>query len=305
MIEPTLRNMKNYLLILIASATVLFSCNGKLKQLKEENERLAQEGVTQDSLLNHFMTSFNDFEANLEQIKARENLITMQSGDPEMRKDTKGKILDDLQAISDLMDKNRGIIDDLNEKIKNSEIKNKQFRNMIARLNKQMKERDASIEELKGQLADANFKVEELAVRVSDLNSRAEALSTDNELKAARLSAQDSTLSSQQELIEQQVERLNTAYYVAGTAKELKDKNVVVSRKQVNGDFDPSAFTQIDITQTESIPFDARKARILTHHPSSSYELVDTDEDKHIDQIAIRNPETFWKQSKYLVVVLK
>lgn len=297
--------MKNYLLILIASATVLFSCNGKLKQLKEENERLAQEGVTQDSLLNHFMTSFNDFEANLEQIKARENLITMQSGDPEMRKDTKGKILDDLQAISDLMDKNRGIIDDLNEKIKNSEIKNKQFRNMIARLNKQMKERDASIEELKGQLADANFKVEELAVRVSDLNSRAEALSTDNELKAARLSAQDSTLSSQQELIEQQVERLNTAYYVAGTAKELKDKNVVVSRKQVNGDFDPSAFTQIDITQTESIPFDARKARILTHHPSSSYELVDTDEDKHIDQIAIRNPETFWKQSKYLVVVLK
>ncbi len=296
--------MKNYSLILIASALMLFSCNGKLKKLENQNQLLTEENSTQDSLLNDFMNSFNTFEDNLDRIKERENIISVQSSNPEIRKDGKDQINDDLNIIAELLANNREIIEDLNKKLKNSDVKNKQFRRMVARLNKQLEERSASILVLTEQLAEVNIKVDNLNLRVDELTTQASELSADNEAKGARLSEQEGRITEQTEQLAAQTERMNTAYYVAGTAKELKEKNVIVKSKKMTGDFDRSAFTKIDITQTQSIPFDSKKARILTYHPSSSYALVDTDDDKKIDQLEIKNPENFWRSSKYLVVVL-
>jgi len=296
--------MKNFVFISIAAALMLFSCNGKLKKLEQENQRLAMESQQQDSLLNDFMEAFNDFEENLTVIKERENLIAVQSEDPEIQKEGKDRINEDLQMIGDLMAKNRQIIEDLNEKLKNSEIKNKQFRRMIARLNQQLAEKDTSIAQLTAQLADANIQVEELNTRVSDLSSRTEALAAANEEKTARMAEQEARMQEQREMLENQTEELNTAYFIAGTAKELKEKNVIVKAKKINNDFAEDAFTRIDITQTQNIPFDSKKARLLTSHPSYSYELVDTNEDKRIDQLSIKDPNAFWKHSRYLVVVL-
>ncbi|MEZ4825231.1 MAG: hypothetical protein R3C61_02895 [Bacteroidia bacterium] len=61
------------------------------------------------------------------------------------------------------------------------------------------------------------------------------------------------------------------------------------------------AFTAIDITKVSSIPFDSKKAELLTSHPSDSY--VFNQENKKITSLEITNPEKFWKASKYLVVV--
>lgn len=296
--------MKNYCLIFIASALVLFSCNGKLKRLEDQNQLLTEENQAQDSLLNDFMDSFNTFEENLDRIKERENIIALQSEDVENNKDGKDRINDDLQLIGNLLQQNREIIDELNKKLKNSDIKNKQLRNMIARLTKQLEEKDLSITQLTQQLADKNVEVDGLAARVDDLSLRAETLASDNESKNTRISDQETRITEQSDQLAQQTEQLNTAYFIAGTAKELKEKNIIVKSKKINNDFDPSAFTKIDITETQAIPFDSKKARILTYHPSSSYSLADTDDDKNIDQLEIKNPENFWKKSKYLVVVL-
>lgn len=295
--------MKNYCFILIASALVLFNCTGKVKQLENQNQLLTQENQSQDSLLNDFMDSFNQFDENLDRIKERENIISMESDNIE-NQDGKDRINNDLELIANLLQQNREIIDDLNKKLKNSDIKNKQFRNMIARLTKQLEEKDASIVTLTQQLADMNIQVDGLSTRVDELSLRAENLSSDNETKNTRISEQEARIAAQGEEISGQTERLNTAYFIAGTAKELKEKNIIVKSKKINNDFDPAAFTRIDITETHEIPFDSKKARILTYHPSNSYALNDTDEDKKIDQLEIKNPETFWKKSKYLVVVL-
>lgn len=296
--------MKNYCLIMIASALVLFSCNGKLKRLEDQNQLLADENQMQDSLLNDFMDSFNTFEDNLDRIKERENILSLQGGDIESVKDGKDQINDDLQLIGNLLQQNREIIDELNKKLKNSDIKNKQLRNMIARLTKQLEEKGVSITQLTQQLADKNIEVDGLTARLDDLSLRAETLSSDNESKSNTISDQDTRITEQSEKIAQQTEQLNTAYFIAGTAKELKAKNIIIKSKKINNNFDPSAFTKIDITETQAIPFDSKKARILTYHPSNSYTLADTDDDKNIDHLEIKNPENFWKKSKYLVVVL-
>ena len=60
-------------------------------------------------------------------------------------------------------------------------------------------------------------------------------------------------------------------------------------------------FTQVDITTTNEINLAATKAKVVTNHPSSSYEIKG---EKTADRIIIKDPEAFWSASKYLVVIV-
>ena len=130
-------NFIKYFLIITLAVTI-FSCNsGKIKKLEEENNSLIEQTAQKDSLLNNFMSAFNDFESNLELIKENESLISMNSGDPEMRVDQKEKILSDIQMINQLLDDNKSIIADLSSRLEGSDAKLGEFRRMVSRLKKQ------------------------------------------------------------------------------------------------------------------------------------------------------------------------
>ena len=64
------------IMIILVSTTVLFGCNAdKLKQLEQRNSELTVQGQLQDSLLNDFVGTFNQFEENLEMIKEKERSL--------------------------------------------------------------------------------------------------------------------------------------------------------------------------------------------------------------------------------------
>jgi hypothetical protein len=69
-------------------------------------------------------------------------------------------------------------------------------------------------------------------------------------------------------------------------------------------DITDSLFAQIDITQLKYIPVNSREAKLITEHPTGSYEFIREGDDV-IASIEIKDPELFWKISRYAVVELK
>ena len=65
-------------------------------------------------------------------------------------------------------------------------------------------------------------------------------------------------------------------------------------------------FTKISIEKTNDIPIFATKKGVefVTKHPTDSYELVTNDEGAVVS-IKILDKTKFWRQSHYLVVVIK
>ena len=139
-----------------------------------------------------------------------------------------------------------------------------------------------------------NIKVENLNPQVTQLNTNVSNLSNENKDK--------------QKVIEEKTAELNTAYFIIGTVKELKEKNIIKKEgflgtaKDVNSDIDKSLMTKVDITKVTSIPIMKKKATVISTHPASSYKI---EGEKSADNLVILNQAEFWSLSKVLVISVK
>ena len=97
--------------------------------------------------------------------------------------------------------------------------------------------------------------------------------------------------------------QLNTAWFVYGTKKELKEQHIIEDGKVLRSNFNREYFTKIDIRIDKEIRLYSRSANILTAHPQSSYTLQQDANKQYI--LRITNPQLFWSTSKYLVVLVK
>ncbi|MEO0470002.1 MAG: hypothetical protein AAF206_10315 [Bacteroidota bacterium] len=292
----------SFLLLLLT-----FGCNGKkISQLEEHNQNLTARTELQDSLLNDFLNAFNEFQDNLDLIKEKESLITMGTGDPEMQKEAKDQILADIQTINELLDQNRGLITELEGKLEGSEGRVRELSRTVKRLRKQLGERDKEVIALKQDLVARNFEVEQLNLTLDTLQRYSADLSLQNQQQAARISLNEEEIVRQSQVIETQSTQLNKAFYIAGTAKQLRKMNVLsksaLLKPTLNADLNESVFTEIDIQSFKRVPVRGKKAKIITKHPSSSYAMNEVR--GKVQNIEIKNPESFWQTSRYLVVVL-
>ncbi len=131
--------------------------------------------------------------------------------------------------------------------------------------------------------------IAELDQTISDLNTNMSDLKTESEQKTQTINSQD--------------KQLNTAWFAFGTKKELKAQNILVKGKVLQGNFNKSYFTKIDIRVEKEIKLYSKSAKILTMHPSSSYSLTTDAKDQYV--LRITNPDIFWSTSKYLVIQVK
>ncbi len=111
------------------------------------------------------------------------------------------------------------------------------------------------------------------------------------------------------ETIETQTTQLNTAYFVYGSAKELRDFGVIEKSGGVLGigktpvikkNFNHDYFTEVDIRQVDFIPLKVKKAKLISVHPLESFHFSNK---KSADTLFIDNRSEFWKTSKYLVIL--
>ena len=294
---------KLLLLMLIPAMLMTVSCNKQKEEnarLKAKNDSLLALGFQKDTTVMEFVRAFNEIQSNLDSIKMKENMIGQNTkGGTEVQASAREQITGDINAIYQLLEKNRSAVASLQKKLKASNTKNAQLEAMIDNLNKSIVEKDAEIAELKDQLGKLNIKVTDLGNQVTTLNTNVDNLSADNKAK--------------QQAIDEKTAALNTGYYVIGTAKELMEKKIIDKKggfigigrtKTLTPEFDKSNFTKIDITTLTEIPLNTKKATLLTTHPSTSYKFENGDK-KKVDKLVILNYNNFWNKSKYLVIITK
>ena len=284
-----------YLLFIVVmfSAT---SCNRKeIARLKAKNDSLMMAGSSKDANLVEFVDAFNSIQSNLDSIKQKEQIIDKTAkGGFEVKGDRKEQIQSDINYIYSLLQKNRLLVADLSAKLKKSNKHVAELEKMIENLNKQITEKDGQIADLKEELNKMNIQVKNLNTEVSTLNTNVSNLSNENKEK--------------QKVIEERTAELNTAYFIIGTVKELKDKGVIKKEgflgtaKDVNSNIDKSLMTKVDITTVNSIPIMKKKATVISTHPVSSYKI---EGEKTAENLVILNATEFWSLSKVLVISVK
>ena len=289
------------LAVLIVCAAVMASCDsfsgGSKDQLKAENDSLLMELTQRNAELDEMMGTFNDISEGFRQINAAESRVDLQRGAvAEGSLNAKQQIASDIEFIRQQMDVNKEQIAKLQAMLKNSKTNSSQLKKAVESLTQELNAKTQRIEELQAELASKNIRIQELDAAVTDLNAVKSELTAENEAKAKTVAEQDKAL--------------NTAWFVFGTKKELKDQKILsgsglFKKGSVlkDGDINKDYFTQIDIRTTKEIKLYSKDADVLTTHPTGSYALEK--DDKGLLTLRITNPKEFWSVSKYLVIQVK
>jgi chromosome segregation ATPase len=293
--------MKKYFYVLLIPVLLLASgCNqrkAEIARLKAQNDSLRSVGTDKDSNIAEFVATFNDIETNLDSIKQVERVIDKSAKAGEVKGSRKEQIKSDIKYIYDLQIKNRKMVAELSAKLSKTNKHSAELQKMIDNLNKSIDEKDVQIAQLTDELGKLNIQVKDLNVKVTDLNTNVDNLSADNKKKQADIDAK--------------TEALNTAYYVIGTNRELKDKKIITGQggfigigrtKDIMADLNMNDFTKVDITKVNEIQIMKKKINIITAHPKSSYKL---EGNKTVDKLVILDAKLFWSLSKVLVISAK
>ena len=285
------------LAVLIVCAAVMASCDsfsgGSKNQLKAENDSLLMELTQRNAELDEMMGTFNDISEGFRQINAAESRVDLQRGAvAEGSLNAKQQIASDIEFIR----KHKEQIAKLQSMLKNSKNNSAQLKRAVESLTQELVAKTQRIEELQAELASKNIRIQELDAAVTGLSTEKEELTAENEAKAQTVAEQDKAL--------------NTAWFVFGTKKELKDQKILTNtglfkKGQVlkDSDINKDYFTQVDIRTTKEIKLYSKDADILTTHPAGSYALEK--DDKGQLTLKITNPKDFWSVSKYLVIQVK
>jgi hypothetical protein len=262
-----------------------------VKAQEDRNNSLAIKLHQRDSLVNDYLATFSQIEAELAYIKEQEQILDAQSNDPEFKADDKKQIVKDIQTVYELLEKNKQKIADLNKKLKNSGVEINSLNEKLAMLSQTIEERDKSIEALTVTINEKDTEIAQLNVKIATV---------------------EDSVKFKQKIIDFQTDQLNKAYIAYGNYKELKEKNILTKdggflglgkTKTLTEDLSNEYFTEVDISKAKSFPVFSKEAALITEHPAGSYEWVE--ENDTITYMIVVNPDEFWKISKYAVVETK
>ena len=249
------------LFIFAMCAMALASCNEGAKkaenQARAERDSLNQVIAQKDDEINDMMTTLIDIEEGFREITEAQNRVTLAKNGEGTN--TKQRIAENFQFIQSMMQQNKDLIAKLQQQVRESSVKGDKLKKVIASLQEQMEKKDQQIVEMKEQLELKNIHIGELKYAINSMREDAQALQDENEAQSKTINAQD--------------KQLNTAWYACGTEKELKNQQILVKGKVLQGNFNKDYFTKIDIRVDNTIKLYSKSAKLLTAHPSSSYTL--------------------------------
>ncbi len=293
--------MKKLLTLLMAVCTLALVASCSTKKEKEQ-EAADPNTATIDSLRQALAQSQNEssdmietlsqIQDGFDQINEAEGVVNVESRQGE--RGNKQRILDNMALIQNKLKLNRELIANLQQQLRTSNQSDARTKakleEMVSNFNKQLEEKSREIEDLRAQLAEKDIKIAEQGEQINSLNSSVNDLTQKNEEKARTVAAQD--------------KELNTAYYVFGTKRELKEQRILRRNDVLKGnDFNKDYFTSIDLRVTKTIKLYSKSAKLMTNHPAGSYSLDKDAQGQYT--LRITNPQAFWSVSRYLVIVVK
>lgn len=91
-------------------------------------------------------------------------------------------------------------------------------------------------------------------------------------------------------------------YYVYGTKKELESMSIISNNSINTKSLNKTYFTEIGNDERKEIKLYSKNATVLSNHPSSSYELGKDANGNY--KLNIVDPNSFWSNTKFLVIVV-
>lgn len=272
---------------------MIVSCDqtGNQKQNDSQNEIDSLQTIInqKNDEVNSLMNTFTQIQDGFNQINEAEGRINMLKNNSE-NNNAADVIKENLEFIQTTMAENKRLIEELQAKAKESSIVSTKLKEAIQKLTQQLEDKNKEIENLQAQLAEKDIEINNLGATVTSLTEE------NNEVKASN--------ESYKKLTDNQDAQLNTAWFVYGTSKELKEHKILVKGDVLeNEDFDKDYFTKIDIRKTTSIPLGSKYAKMYTTHPAGSYSLLKDSNGEYT--LRISDPAKFWSVSKYLVIRVK
>ena len=280
------------ILCVALAAFALVSCDGGLKGLvnsdNHENDSLRNIIDQKDNEINDLMGTFNEIQQGFDLINAAEGRVN-QMREGMSGRSTAQNIRENMDFIQQTLEENQRKSEELQNKLNASSINSTKLKEAINSLTKQLNEKNAEVERLRAQLAEKDVKIEELTGTVTTLQDENTQVRQEKE--------------ATEQIARNQDAQLNTAWYVFGTSKELKKQGVLSKGEVLQGEYNKSYFTKIDIRKVTVIPFQSKSAKILTTHPTGSYTLLKDSKGEYA--LHITDVAQFWSVSKYLVVKVK
>ena len=276
---------------MVLCVAVLAGCTNvkREKELTARNDSLTVALNEKNVALDQAMQAIADIQEGFRVINEAEGRVAIQSQGAEGITDAQ-RLKEDILFIQQKMADNRKQIEVLQKKLKAGGAETANLRKVLANLQKELEAKVASIAALQGDLARKN-------IRIAELDSAVVMLTGD-------VNALQEITDAQQEVIEQQITQLNTAWYVYGTAKELKEQNILKDGKVLSStEFNKNYFTEIDVREDKVFPLYAKRAKLLTAHPEGSYEFA-KDEEKLLT-FRIVDADAFWSVSRYMVILVR
>ncbi len=287
--------MKKLILILLLTPLAWFaqSCSGNQEPEKDPVKdsltsvtgELSGTVESQRASLDSFFRAFNDIQANLDEIKQKEKIITQSTatGDVANREE---QIKADIAAIYDLMVKNKQRLASAKKSLKQSDLKTAEMQKTIDNLQASLDAREQEITTLKSQLEALNLELSNLTMNYQEAQQQSAA----------------------------KTEVINTAYYAYGTSKELMKNGILTKEggfigigksKKMSENMDLKYFQKIDITQTKEINLGGsmKKASLSSTHPAGSYKFEGSN--GKFDKLVISDADKFWSVSKYAVIIVE
>ena len=255
------------------------------KALEAQRDSLMMITVDAESEAVEMMSVISEVEANFDRIREAEKYISTQSAkEGEMSQDTRTRIIENFKMINDILQRNKAQLQELNRKYSGSTKEVASLKNTIVRLNREMEESAVRLAGLQQELAAKDEKIAQLSQDITALAIEAE---------------------QQSITIQEQDRSLNTAYYVFGTQKELKDQKILSggfmkATRVLQDTFNKEYFLTIDIREVTEIPLYAKKAKLWSTHPEGTYEFVTLKDGNLLFQVT--DTQRFWSLTKYLII---
>lgn len=281
-------------LLFVAAILTLTSCDQMFKGTQPSESDLRGDSLQslldqRDSELNELIDAFNEIQDGMNQINEAEGRINLLSSSAEGN-DAVANIRETMEFIENTMAENRQKIEKLQQQINASSVNTTKLQEALKKLTQQLEEKTVEIDSLKSQLAQRDVKIQELGQSVEQLQAENTQVKAESEVNA--------------EIARNQDAQLNTAYYVYGTTKELKQQKILVDGDVLKtNDFNADYFTKIDIRKTNVIHLDSKSVKLLTTHPEGSYSLLKDSKGEYT--LRITDAAEFWSVSRYLVIRVK
>ena len=276
------------LAIMAVCALAVASCTDGVKQaqLAAEMQRdsLNQIIEQKENEITDMMTTFSDIEEGFREITEAQSRVTLaKQGEGT---NSAQRIRENMQFIQSTMKQNKELINKLKQQVREGSIKSEQLKKLVENLTQQMEEKDRQLQVLRAELDKKDIHIAELDEQVADLNTNVANLTEETNQKSQTINQQD--------------KQLNTAWFVFGTKKELKEQKILSDGEVLRSNFNKEYFTKIDIRVDKEIKLYSKSAKILTSHPSGAYTLQRDANKQYV--LRITDPQTFWSTSKYLVI---